>query len=372
MTARGNRIAFALIAIAGLGFALSLRAQQPPAQPPEQDPSNTEPVGNIHVLSNLVETPVTVTDSRGDFVYDLTEKDFEIFDDGVPQRIQNFEPETRPLAVVILIQTSRSVAPLLLQLQPLAPVFSELLLGPQGRAAVVTYSDRVRVEQEFSNSSDQLDTTLKALREGGDSARLNDALARALALLEHRPKSERRVIMAFADGFDTGSETKVDDILARATSDEVTIYGLGFSRTQAMFKQKPEASAPSALDNQITRPVGPNTIPTPTNEQNVWSTPGAGTAVLGAASAALRSIATGTLLGDYAAYTGGVFYGHWSEKTLQDQLARMASEIHSQYDLAYVPGDVRQPGFHRIVVRVARAGVKVRARAGYYYSPGKQ
>jgi hypothetical protein len=52
---------------------------------------------------------------------------------------------------------------------------------------------------------------------------------------------------------------------------------------------------------------------------------------------------------------------------LQDNLSRIADEIHSQYELAYVPNDLSQAGFHRIQVRVVERGLKVRARAGYYF-----
>ena len=103
------------------GVAGFLRAQQAP----QEEPAKTETIRSgsaqeagqaakpdsrdateesgkvIRVPSNLVETPVTVTDSNGDFVFGLSEKDFHIFDNGIPQHIQNFIPETRPLAVVI-------------------------------------------------------------------------------------------------------------------------------------------------------------------------------------------------------------------------------------------------------------------------------
>jgi hypothetical protein len=48
-------------------------------------------------------------------------------------------------------------------------------------------------------------------------------------------------------------------------------------------------------------------------------------------------------------------------------LAHLAAEAHSQYELAYVPSTLSTPGFHRIEVRVRRSGVKVRARAGYFF-----
>lgn len=392
---KGHLVRFSLVAFLALavaaGAAESFCAQQPqedevtggevvlPRKHKEsekeragaRDPNNPEPTKDIRVRSNLVETPVTVTDSQGESVYDLSEEDFRIFDNGVPQRIQTFEQELRPLAVVILIQSSEAVSPLLGQLSPLASLFSNLLLGPQGQTAVITFDDRVRVAQELSGSGDQLTETLKNLRAEGDKARLNDGLARAIALLERRPKSERRIIIAFSDGFDAGSETGEEDLVRRAMSADVTIYGLGFSRTQALLKMKPQGGAPSPLDAQVTRPVGPGVVPTPTNAQNTYGTPGAGNAVLGAAGALVRSAAGSPVLDFYAGTTGGVFYSHWSEKALQDQISQVASEIHSQYELAYVPDTLSQPGFHRIEVQVRRPGVKVRTRVGYFYTATK-
>jgi Ca-activated chloride channel homolog len=385
MKLKSNFVRCCLACLLGLASAaVVLRAQQPQegaaGEPSVQretsssqqektarDPNAPEESQGIRVLSNLVETPVTVTDSSGDFVYDLSEKDFSVFDNGIPQHIQNFVPESRPLAVVILIQTSDSVKPLLPQLQPLSPLFSGLLLGPQGKAAVITFDDRVRVAQDFSDSGDALAATMKKLRADGDKARLNDALARAIALLERRPKSERRIVIAFSDGFDAGSETSEDNLLQLLTGSDVTVYGLGFSRTQALLKAKPKNTGMSPLDAQVTRPVGPGVVPTPTNADNTYGTP----ATLGGVETIVRSAVGTPALDHYASYTGGVFHSHWSEKALQEQLSRVASEIHSQYDLAYVPDTLSQPGFHRIEVRVSRPGLKVRARAGYYYAASK-
>ena len=73
----------------------------PQSQPSQQrgvasDPATSdENTTSIRVRSNLVETPVTVTDSHGEFVYDLEKNDFHIFDNGVPQHIVNFVQESR-------------------------------------------------------------------------------------------------------------------------------------------------------------------------------------------------------------------------------------------------------------------------------------
>jgi VWFA-related protein len=369
------------LALAGLLSALSegipARAQEgvagdnpvvtKPQDKSSQDPTKTKPASKIRVQSILVTTPVTAVDPNGNFVYDLHEGDFKVFDNGVPQQIQRFGAEMQPVSAVIVVETNDKVEPLLDQVRPLAPLFSDLMLGPKGQAAVITYSDRVDVAQDFSKSDDKLDTTLRGLKFTGRSARLNDAMARAIALLERRPKEERRVIVAFSDGYDNGSETSKEDVVRRAMNAEVTIYGLGFNPLKAMLSKQQQGPAMGPLDTNITRPLPPNTAPTPTAEQQTYGTPMPLGSVAAAAGEVLHSAVLKNIVEYYAAYTGGVFYSHWSNKAVQDQLNRVASEIHSQYELAYVPDTLDQTGFHRIEVRVAKPDIKIRARAGYFY-----
>jgi len=368
-----------LLALVSLGATTSqpMRAQDkatglPPVYSPSRRPDDkaapTAPKRpDIKVLSNLVVTPVTVINPDGEFVYDLTEKDFEILDNGVPQRLESFESEARPVGLVIVVQTSRSVEALLDQVRPLGSVFSALLLGPKGQAAVLTFNDRVHVAQDFSDDGDQLATTLRRIAPEGVGSRLNDALMRGTALLERRPKGERRIIVAFSDGYDSGSETDTKEVIRRATGSEVTIYGLGFNPVQGLLSRRPELSAPGPLDTNVTRPLPPGGVPTPSASANVYDTPVPIVDIVTATGEVIRSALASSLLEYYAGYTGGVFYKHWKKKALEDQLSRIATEIHSQYELAYVPDTLTQGGFHKIDVKVHRPGLKVRARAGYFY-----
>lgn len=340
-----------------------------PQKKPSADTPTSKKRPDIRVQSALVTTPVTAMDTSGEFVYDLSEQDFRILDNGVAQRLERFAPAERPLAVVIVIQANRTVAALLDQVRPLGPVFSGLMLGPQGQAAVIAYGDRINVLQDFTSDSDQLSSTLRGLTPQGFQSRLNDALSRAVALLEKRPNTERRIIVAFSDGFDAGSETQGDEVVRRATGSEVSIYGLGFNPVHALLAKRPELPPLGPLDTNVTRPLPPGVTPTPTASANVYDAPIPVVDIMVATGEIIRSAVASSLLESYAGYTGGVFYSHWKKKTVEEQLSRIASEVHSQYELAYVPDTVAQAGFHRIEVQVRRPGVKVRARAGYFYQP---
>jgi len=191
----------------GLSLFPSARAQEgvagdnPVVSKPKQEPpadtksSKNEP--QIRVTVNLVTAPVTVINSKGDFVFDLEEKDFEILDNGVRQRIEQFSLEQHKLLAVIVVEANSTSEPLLGEIRPLGPVFSSLMLGPQGEAAVVTYGAQIRVVQDLTQDSNELESALRGLEARGSSAQLNDALARAISLLESQPKEDRRVIIAF-------------------------------------------------------------------------------------------------------------------------------------------------------------------------------
>ena len=375
------RSALACLLILGVaaGIAVKAKAQEgvtgaPPvyAPPREKDPELTRrKEADIRVQSTLVTTPVTVIDESGEFIYDLKEKDFEILDNGFPQRIERFENLARPIAAVIVMQTSERIRPVLDQVRPLGAVFSMLMLGPAGQAAVISYDDRVRQAQDFSDSDDLLDKTLEELKVQGEKARLNDALMRAIALLEKRPRTERRIIVAISDGFDSGSETSDDEVIRRATGSETTIYGLGFNPTQLLLAAKPKTPPPDPLDTNVTRPTPPGTVPTPSRSEGTYNAPIPIVDILAGTGKIIKSAVASSALEFYAGYTGGAFFSHWKKKTLEDQLSRIAAEINSQYEIAYVPASLNQPGFHRIEVHVQRPGVKVRARAGYFYQPPK-
>ena len=341
-------------------FAGQKKEAPRPGEPAQQTPA-------VRVQATLVTASVTVMDSAGQPVYDLDEKDFTVLDNGVAQRLERFEAELRPPVVVVLVQTNRTVAPLFDPVRALGPNISGLLVGAEGKVAVVAYNEEVRVVQEFTNDGDELATTLRTLVPRGYGSRLNDGLTRALALLETQPKEQRRIVLAFSDGYDHGSETSSDEIVRRATTAEVAVYGLGFSKAQALLMKTPEAPQQSPLDANVTRPLPPGMPTTPTNSDRVYSTPVPVVPILTAAGDTIRSTLASSLLEYYAGYTGGVYQSHWTRKTLEEQLSRMATEIHSQYELAYVPDTLNEMGFHRLEVRVHRPGLKVRTRAGYFY-----
>jgi VWFA-related protein len=103
-------------AAVGAGLLASLSAQAPaPAAPPQTAPPAAQQQPNFRVQINLVTTDVTVKDSRGVFIEDLTRDEFEVYEDGVKQtlasmtmvhggRVTNvFEPPPAPAREGIIL-----------------------------------------------------------------------------------------------------------------------------------------------------------------------------------------------------------------------------------------------------------------------------
>jgi VWFA-related protein len=68
--------------------------------------------------------------------------------------------------------------------------------------------------------------------------------------------------------------------------------------------------------------------------------------------------------------SGGTEYSFAKQKGLEEAIAKIGEEIHSQYLISYKPNNNQEGGFHEIEVEVSVPGVKVRTRPGYWMGAG--
>src|SRR5579884_972528 len=95
-----------LIAATLLGFCAKLTLASPARLRLPQDQRRS---GAIRVESNLVNILVSVIDAKGEPVADLTQDDFELAEEGQPQKIERFEAQTdRPLDLALMVDSSMS------------------------------------------------------------------------------------------------------------------------------------------------------------------------------------------------------------------------------------------------------------------------
>ena len=362
-----------------------LRAQAPagttlsdqgpsPSQPPEA-PAKKAPgqpsAPQIYQLPRVevrrVTTPVTVLDSGGQYVYDLVQDEFKVYDNGEPQKITDFDSEMRRMSLVIVVEANDTTAPFLGSVHPLGSMFSDMVMGPQGKVAVITYSDHVEPALDFTAEGDKLDTCLRGLRARGGGMHLDDALGYALSMLDHRPISDRKVAIIFSDGFNAGSKMSRGEIVKRAMNSDILVYGLGFSPIKGLLERPEKDPPPDLVSESVARSMPPNSVPTPTASSNMYDTPIPLLQILLGLGEEAKKTVLKSSLRYFAQYSGGNYYQKWGKDTVQEALNHIATEIHSQYELAYSPSNFNEVGFHTIKVEVRRPGAKVRARAGWFY-----
>src|SRR6266849_2297715 len=272
MKRRKKTIGALLAALLAAWLAASARAQAPPGPlPPKPGVPAQQPKvkPEIRVKVDLVNAPVTVTDSSGELVLDLGQGDFRIFDNGVEQRIEHFDLGGDPLSVVAVLETSSRIEALLPAVRKTGIVFTQTVLGPTGEAAVLGYNDTVDQLLPFSSDADKIEKTVVTLRMGTSGARLYDALSEAVGLLRSRPASRRRVIVALSEAADTGSESQLGQVLREAQLSNITIYTVGLSTTAAELRAPPKQAGPPQISPPGTFPLPPmpGTPQTPTSEQ---------------------------------------------------------------------------------------------------------
>ncbi|NDQ58533.1 MAG: VWA domain-containing protein [Acidipila sp.] len=354
-----------------VGFLLPARAQAPEG-PIQLKPGATikpPPQGKIRVQVELVSTPVTVRDHSGDLVLTLEQKDFRILDNGVEQKLQHFDLGGDPLSVVVLFETSSRIEPLLPAVRKSAILFSQVVMGTTGEAAVVEFDDHAEVRVPFTRDGEAIESGVKNLRLGTSGTVLYDALSKAVSMLEARPRERRRVVLVVAEAADTGSETKLGGVLRAAELANVTIYSVGLSTTATELRAKPKDLKPSGFPPGVFPMPGPPGQPqTPTTEEQrregidfmalaVWLMQHAEHTVKDNA----LEIAT--------AGTGGMHVATIRDRSIEKAIDQIAAELHAQYTIAYRPTGAEPSGFHNIKVEVTRPGVSVRSRPGYYLPP---
>src|SRR5664279_4562495 len=114
--------------------ALALGQQPPaPAPPPPQD----KPFRILTSLS-VVDLAVSFLDGTGAFLSNLQPADVELTDNGKVQEILTFDSSLRPISMVILVDTSTQIQGVLPNLRNSGILFTQLVMGATGEAAVLT------------------------------------------------------------------------------------------------------------------------------------------------------------------------------------------------------------------------------------------
>ncbi len=318
-----------------------------------------------------VTVPVTVTGRKGKYVNGLEMYDFKIFDNGTPQEIDSFEVAFLPISLVVCIQSSSRVEGILPDIQNTAILFTDMVLGEFGQAAVIAFDQRVRLLQDFTADHKEIEKALKGLKLGSDAVRLSDAVYEGVRMLRKRPNTHRKVIIAISESQETASVVDLGETMRTMQINEIMFYGIHLSSLKGWFKRDDKPIPPTTPPGIQARASIPGTADTPTAQMQhrVRATPNVIPIVIDLVRG-VKNLIFSNPIELMVEGTGGKGYSPNNEDGVQNALMGIGEDLRSQYLLSYRPSNLNDSGiFHRIEVEVPYDEFKVRARPGYWQGP---
>jgi VWFA-related protein len=375
---RASAVGIAVVCAAIAGLGLSTLGQEAPAGPMRPKPGveaqkptkKVEEQQAIRSRVNEVLAPVSVRDAQGETVLSLTQKNFHVFDNGAEQSIDHFDLGGDALSVVLLVETSSHVEPMLPAVRKTGIIFTQTVMAKSAEAAVIGYDDEINLLHGFTSEPDEVQSIINGLPEGSSGSVLYDAMARGVSLLSEEPLSRRRVLLIVGEPRDTGSVNTLGEVLRQAQLSNVTIYSVGLSSTLADLRAKPSQYEPPQVSPPGTYGVPtPNGQPqTPELEQQVQ-----GNMDLGALAVWLvrtgKNLVTPNSLAIASKATGGFHANILKDNTIEKAMDSIGGELHAEYTISYHPPGDEPSGYHEIKITVDKPGLTVRTRPGYYIPP---
>jgi len=272
----------------------------------------------------LVSLNVTVTEGGGGrYLTDLSEQEFEVYEDGAKQKLTFFSRTLQPISLALLLDTSASMEERMTVAQEAAIGFAKQL-RKDDQAEVIDFDSQVRILSPFTNDAAALEKAIRTTTPNGSTS-LYNAIYIALSELKKvkTPESgeiRRQAIVLLSDGDDTSSLVEFDVVLERAKRSDIAIYAIGLRAGELARREFKEAEF---------------------------------------------------VLKQLASETGGRAYFVNDARELQKIYQSIWDELSSQYSIAYSSGNPKRDGaWRRIQVRLLRPNASARTKQGYYGPTG--
>ncbi len=287
----------------------------------------------IRVDVSLVNVGFSVRDDRGNLVTNLAQDDFEITEDGVPQKISFFAHSTDvPLTLGLVMDMSGSqhnfVKPHLKALQE----FLRTVLTPRDKAFVMAFGNTLRLVSDYSESGKYHVNALEQFGKARDRSEypmvgprerrilgtaFYDAVFYGSTQMMQNIERGRRALVVFSDGEDNSSAHHMMEAIEAAQAGDVLLFTIRYT------------------ENSNGR----------LNARNKY---GVG------------------VMERIARETGGLDFDGQGEG-LQQGFARIGEQLRSSYEVAYhTSNPAGDKTFHKIAIKPKQAGLTVRAKSGYY------
>ena len=324
----------ALFLSAALLVSPSARAQDNPPPPPgakpselfnggqqPQKPQQSPPGATLKKDVDLVVLHATVEDAKGQFVPDLKQDSFKVYEDKVEQRISVFAREDIPVSMGLVIDNSGSMREKRSQVNSAALTFVKTS-NPSDEVFVVNFNDDyyLDLDRDFTNDPKELQEALERIDSRGSTA-LYDAVVGSLDHLKKAHK-DKRVLLVITDGDDDASRKSFEYTIKAAQQSNVLIYTVG------VFSEYDQTH-----DKRMVRK-------------------------------------SKKILQELAESTGGAAYFPNTLDEVAPICTMIAHDIRNQYTLGYYPTNTDKNGTFRavqvLVNAKGRGKLSVRTRTGYF------
>ena len=296
-------------------------AKQPrPADsaPTAQAPEPPSPRGTVKVTVNLVNVLASVLDEHNRPAPNLPIEAFQVFEEGLQQKIDIFESETKwPLDIALMIDSSMSTHKEIVFEREAASHFIQQVLRPDDRLAVFEFDESVTQLTQFSAEIPSLQGAVQRIKDGSGTS-IYDAVLLGSKALDKRPADHRRVIIMVTDAGETTSRADFETARRAALRAGILLYTI------------------------VIRPV---------KNENGRNTAG---------EHALETITEST---------GGAMFYPDSGAELSTIFDRIDSELRTQYRLAYYPNPRGPANTYRTIEVKVLPGYSARHRTTYLTGP---
>jgi VWFA-related protein len=352
------------ILIATLTAASLLTAQSPVPLPPspELEPTSPDFVGG----TLNIQVPVIVRDKRGNFINGLKPTDFELIDEGVRQ-VVSLDVAVRPISLVIAIQSNSTAQQILPTVKKSASLFGPLVAGETGEIAVVGFDHRVQLHTPFTSDPDVIKQAFEKLKPGSEPHHLDDAAMEAVNMLRTRGKDRKKVLILISETRDKGSNFNPRDVLTNAEFSGVQIYAVEMNHflNQITSKKEPNRPNPTPPENRNPLPMGVLQTGTTDAQTNM----GNYAPLFPEIFALAKGLFVQNSLEVYTKFTGGREENFVALSGLEEAVAKVSEELHSQYLLTFNPSG-KAGGYHQITVNVLNMpNLEIKTRPGYWVGP---
>jgi Ca-activated chloride channel homolog len=281
---------------------------------------------------HLVNVGFSVHDGVGRLVPNLPQEDFEVFEDGAPQKIAFFAHSADvPLDLGLIVDFSGSQAEFIKAHHKDLDAFLKKALSSRDRVFLVCFGNHVRLAQDFTDQPRDIIDALHGFEKQGGGGLFEfapherrilgtafyDALYYSIGERLAASAGARKALIVFSDGEDNSSGHHMLEAIEAAQTNDVLLFPIRYT-------EKPKGG------------------PIARNRYGM------------------------EVMARIAKETGGADFDARA-KDLAVSFAEIGAELHSSYHLAYHSSNPQSDDtFRKVRIRVKEAGYSVRAKTGYY------